>query len=227
MTVAVVFPWRSGCPYREELYRWVRGKYETLHPDWELVTGRSDEGLFSRSQAILDGAARTDADVLVVADADVWCDPTEAVDHIEAHGWAVPHLLVHRLSPESTQRLLAGEDWRGLPLSTDNRQDRRPYRGNETGTLVVLRRDVLEAVPPDRRFVGWGQEDEAWAIALRGLHGVPWRGRADLVHGWHPPQPRKSRVTGSDASAALLARYRRVRTAQALRELVDEARCAA
>lgn len=96
-----------------------------------------------------------------------------------------------------------------LPLSTDNPQDSKPYRGKETGTLVVLRRDILASVFPDPRFVGWGQEDLAWSLALRTLHGPPWRGTDDLVHLWHPAQPRMNRVVGTPQNLDLYRRYQR------------------
>lgn len=227
--VAVIIPFTSTCPHRLAARDWVLARFAQRFPDWPVIVGRTDVAGFSRTQAILDGVAQLDARAYVVTDADVWTEGLPAaVDAVRSSGWAIPHLMIHRLSPESTSRVLAGEDWRGLPLSTDNAQDRRPYRGNETGTLVVVRRDVLELAPPDPRFVGWGQEDVAWAIALRCLVGAPWRGDADLMHLWHPPEPRMSRVTGSREGQALAQRYQRAaRNPETMRALIDEARCAA
>lgn len=228
MTVSVLVPYRDGCPYRESAWAWVRRRYEETHPGWEIVTGASGGGPFSRSQAILDAAQRSHGDVLVVADADVWCDPAPAVEAAAALGWAIPHLLIHRLSRLSTGHVRLGCDWHGLPLSGDNRQDNRPYKGHETGTLVVLRRDVLFDVPPDPRFVGWGQEDDAWAAALNTIVGKAWRGSDDLVHLWHPAQSRQSRRVGNEAGAKLCRRYRAAqRNATAMRALIEEAKDAA
>lgn len=227
MRVAVLVPWTAGCPHREAAWQWVQTQYAATHPDWELITGRCPEGPYNRAAAILDAADHSDADLFVVADADIWCDPQPALQPAIDHGWAIPHLLIHRLSQQSTAYVLAGADWHGLPLSTDNRQDSRPYRGHETGTLVVIRRDVLFDVPPDRRFVGWGSEDDAWACALRTLVGKAWRGSDDLVHLWHPPQPRKTRVVGTDENRRLLRRYRNAhRHPELMRQLLEEgARC--
>lgn len=225
MSVAVVIPWRAGCEWRERALAWVTSRYQAAFPDAEVVLGAcAHGGAFNRSQAILDGATKTFADVIVVADGDCWSDGLPAaLDGVFDAGWAVPHRLVHRLSCDSTDRVLAGDEWRGLPLSDDNAQDAKPYVGNETGTLVAVHRDVLNEVPPDRRFVGWGGEDQAWAIALNTLVGKPWRGTADLVHLWHPPQPRLNRVVGNQANRALYRRYIAARgNRQRMRELLDE-----
>lgn len=223
MTVSVLVPRRAGCPHRERAWAFIQACYAAVHPGWEVVTGRCAEGPFNRSAAVLDAASRAHGDVLIVADSDVWCDPQPAVEHVEAYGWAIPHLLIHRLSEQGTAAVLAGVDWHAQPLSTDNPQDAKPYKGHETDTLCVYRRDVLLDVPPDRRFVGWGQEGDAHSLALHLLVGKPWRGTDDLVHLWHPPQPRQSRRIGNSQSVALLHRYRSARRSpEAMRALIGE-----
>jgi hypothetical protein len=222
MTVSVVVPWLPGCSHREAAWEWVQARYAENHPDWEIVTGTTHP--FSRSRGILAAAAKATGDVLVVADADVYTDPTAAVEAVAESGWAIPHLMLHRLSEESTAQVLAGADWRGLPLSEDNQQDSRPYKGHETGTLVVLRRDVFDDVIPDPRYLAWGQEDGSWSRALRVLVGQPWRGVADLPHLWHPAPPRLNRRVGSEDSMPLYRRYKQARHPQLMRRLIDEAK---
>lgn len=224
MTVSVLVPWRAGCPWRERGRAWVHRWYATERPEWEYVEGHCAGGPFNRAEAIIDAFRRSTGELLVVADADVFGDGIgRALGKAREHGWSIPHRLLHRLSEASSDQVMAGRDWRGLPLSTDNKQDSRPYIGHETGTLVVLRRDVLLDVPPDVRFVGWGSEDDAWAAALRTLIGTPWRGSADLVHLWHPAQPRQSRTVGNEASRALCRRYLKARRdPAAMRALIDE-----
>lgn len=207
MTTSVLVPWAPGCPHREDAWKWVQARFASEHPDWEVVEGSSPPGPFSRTAAILDALGRASGDRLLVLDADIWSDFSEAMEMVGEHGWAVPHRLVHRLSAESTEKVLAGADWRGLPLSSDNSQDAKPYKGLECGGAVAFRRDALEAVPPDPRFRGWGQEEVSHAAALRTLIGKPWRGDADLVHLWHPSQPRMNRRIGSRESVALMRRY--------------------
>lgn len=159
--------------------------------------------------------------VVVVADADVWCDGiSAAVAAVEAGApWAIPHDLVHRLSETGTAAVLAGAHWRGQPVC------QQPYPGVMGGGIVVARRETLLEAPLDPRFVGWGQEDESWAVALTALAGPPWRGAAPLLHLWHPPQPRLDRRRGSTGGWNLRRRYLRARRdPAAMRQLLDEAR---
>jgi hypothetical protein len=219
VNVSVVVPWRPGCAHRERAWQWVKARYAWEYPSWQVVLGDSPDGPFNRSAAILDGARKSDGDVVLVADGDVWVDPSRAVIEAEQSGWAIPHLMLHRLTEESSVKVLAGADWRGLPTSE------RPYRGFECGTVVAVRRDVIFDVPPDVRHRWWGQEDQCWALALRCLVGEPWRGVADCFHLWHPPQERMSRTFGTAEGKALLRRYEKARRFPALmRGLIDESK---
>lgn len=158
--------------------------------------------------------------IVVVSDADVWCDISAAVAAVEAGApWAVPHDLLFRLTQEATARLLETDeiDWDSL--------EQKPYRGFEGGGILVAHRDTLLDVPPDQRFVGWGHEDECWALALRELVGESWRGSENLVHLWHPPQERRTRNHGRLESWMLKIDYCDARGhPEAMRALVEEGR---
>lgn len=146
-----------------------------------------------------DAIDRTDADLLIVHDADVWCDGLpEVVERIGDAPAAIPHSKVIRLSERGTAELMAGERW---PHAAEE------HRGTPGGGILVIRRDVWEQVPLDPRFRGWGQEDRSWAIALTCLTGKIRRHSHPLIHLWHPPQPRQDRRNGSPESVALEARY--------------------
>lgn len=210
MKVAVLIPWVAGCTHRERAFSWVRGWWHDNFPDWELIPGTPQEGL-SRSQSLRDAAQRTDAGILICADADVWCDPagiTKAVNEVRKSGWAIPHLMIHRLSESSTDLFYQGWDWSSLELSQDNEQDSQPYVGFETGTMLVITHEVFDRVGPDPRLVEWGQEDECWSMALRTLQGPPWRGQVPLIHLWHPPQPRLNRRYGSEYNRQIYGLYK-------------------
>jgi hypothetical protein len=219
VSVAVVLPWRStDCPHRTRALAFVIAKH--AGNGWPVVIGRHDEDAWIKAAAIDDALAQTQAEILILADADVWCHGiAAAVARVEAGApWAIPHKGVQRLTEASTSRYLAGEPWERLPLT------QAAYSGTEGGGFVVVRRDVYEACPLDPRYVGWGQEDESLGWALTTLYGRAWRGKAALVHLWHPPQPRMSRVVGSEESAVLRKRYARaLRNPSAMAALIEEA----
>lgn len=200
----------------------MKGRWAAL--GFPVRLGVHDEGLWCKSLAISDGIAQNEPDVLVVADADVFTDGiAEAVDLVrQGSPWVVPHNYLHRLSRDATSAVLAGTppDAR-MSLA----EGRRPYRGRAGGGIVVLRYDVWTDCPIDPRFLGWGQEDEAWALALATLYGKPVRLDHPLWHLWHPPQERMNRGLGSTGGLELYKRYSKAtRDPGVMRALIDEAR---
>lgn len=212
-------PWHPGCRHRDDAWRFLHRRHTDEGRD--VIVGTVAPGPWIKALGVWNAAHRTDADVVAVADADVWCDGLdEAVEAVrDGAPWAVPHRRVLRLDQPSTAETIRTGTFGG-------NLEQKPYVGIEGGGVVVIRRDDLLAVPPDPRFVGWGQEDISWGLALAGLLGKPWRGTADLWHLWHPPQERINRFIGSKASKALWAQYRtgERRDPHRLAELVGEAR---
>lgn len=215
--VTVIIPWQPGCPHRTSALGWVLDQWEaTGH---QVLLGWLEDQPWCKAAAVANALPRVVGDVLVVADADVWSPGTSAaIEAVRAGAaWAMPHGRVHRLTPESTARVLAGT----APTPGD-RLVQAAYRGWPGGGTVVLPTSTYRAVPLDPRFVGWGGEDESWARALDLLAGPGWRGTAPLYHLWHPPQKRMSRRWGSPEAKALAGRYRAASTPQAMRDLINE-----
>jgi hypothetical protein len=216
----VLVPWRPS-PEREVAWSWVADRYREHHPDWELRLCEGPDGPWCKAAALMPAAAEAEpGQLLVIADADVWCEGIlDAVQAVRAGAaWAIPHLMVHRLTAAATSGLCSGAE----PWELETTQ--APYQGVAGGGLVVLERETVVEVPLDRRFVGWGQEDQSWAIALACLFGEPWRGTAPLIHLWHPPQPRLTRARGSREGWRLRCRYSAARTRPAqMRALLEEA----
>lgn len=204
--VSVLVPWRGGDDHRERAWAWLADRWAAEYPDWQVAVGTCSTDEWRKALAVDDALQRADGEMLVLADADVWIDPgalDRAVAELDDHPWVVPHHHVKRLSPHGTDTVLAGATWIEAGL-----EHRGCYVGHEGGGMVVLRRETYETCPLDPRFAGWGQEDDAWALALRTLVGRPWRGRADLWHLWHEPQPRLERKVGSMDGQRLWLRYR-------------------
>lgn len=230
--VLVAIPWSGWDPHRQAALGWVARQW-VGHGFRPPTLGIPDGDDWVKAEAVRNAIADQPADILVIADADAWCDGVgDAVRSVrQGAPWARPHRLVYRLSPASTRQVLDGTDpYPGMELDPDEPTARRPGRPNEGyggidgGGIVVIRRDIYDDCPLDPRFRGWGHEDASWARALTVLHGGPVRHNHPLWHLWHPPQPRLSRGMGSGESAELQQRYHRSRTPEAMRRLIDEAK---
>jgi len=220
VTVSVLIPFTSAEPGRLRARDHVTGWYRAR--GWDVVEGACPAP-WRKAVAVADAADRSSGDIIVVADADCICAGiAQAVAAVQTGApWAIPHLMVHRLDQAATQAVYSG----ATADSTSGR-DEAPYQGFPGGGIVVLPRATYDDVPLDPRFEGWGQEDEAWAMALTSLAGPPARGAADLYHLHHPPPPRMARHIGSDASHQLLNRYVRATRGgrPTMRALLDETR---
>jgi hypothetical protein len=219
MTVSVIVPFRPDGGHRSRNWTHLRAAWKREHPDWELIEGHCpDGGPWVKALAVQDGLSRASGDVLVLADADVWCDGLrEAVDAVGHARWAHPHLMVHRLTEAATDAVLRGE-----PIDAED-TEQRPYEGVLAGGLTVIQRSLYEEAPLDPRFRGWGQEDVSVALAWLVFGGKPWRGFDPLWHFWHPAPPRKNRSVGTDDGMALYRRYTTASHQPAkMREIISE-----
>lgn len=226
MTVEVIVPWQdSGCPHRAAALRWVLDHLAAMLPRWALTVAETPPGRWIKGDAVGAAVERSSAEWLVIHDADVWCEATwEAVELYTPRLWAIPHDRVYRLDAKATGSVLVGEA-RPSAFMSINHLTENHYRGVAGGGIVVLRRDTYNAVPLDRRFVGWGGEDQAWGWALDTLIGPPSRGATPLFHLYHPPQPRQDRKIGNAENEALRVRYRSaVGTPERMVEIIGEAK---
>lgn len=212
-TVAVLIPWAGECPHRAVALEYVQRWYAERFPEWEVLMGEGSPGAqWCKADAVRSAVRKTRADIFVVADADCYAPKIgEAVTAVsDGYEWAMPHYVVHRLSQKATKEVIEeGTDPTAFTRSIHH-YAQMPYAGYAGGGITVVHRDAYAQCPLDPRFVGWGQEDESWAIGMKFLHGPPWRPKhGPLWHLWHPPQQRSSRAVGSSASQALRSAYRK------------------
>jgi hypothetical protein len=212
----VVVPWLPGCPHRERAWAWLRESYDY---DFNVVEALGSEP-WCKAAAVMPAVEAAPAGIVIVADADCFAPGIESAVRAVTCGaaeWAVPHRGVNRLTEASTEAFIAGADASTLEL------DQRAYLGAEGGGVVVAHRDTLLRVPLDPRYVGWGQEDESWGMALHTLAGPCHRVKRPLIHLWHPPQERMERRFGSLEGKALHRRYcAATNNPDAMRALIEE-----
>lgn len=186
----------------------MRGQYRKHHPDWQiLISHAPGPDPWVKADPVNAAIEATDAEFVLVADADVWCDGlAEALQALkDGARWAVPHTEVRRLDEEGSIAFMDGAKWVNLGV------DRAPYIGVRGGGLVMARREVFQHVPMDPRYVGWGAEDMSLGLALNCLFGPCWRGKSVLIHLWHPPQERAHHKYGNPQSHQLYQRYHAAR----------------
>lgn len=222
--ISVLIPFGNETPWRKAALEHVRAWYGEVLEGPEIRLGFV-AGQWCKARAVAQALKESTGSILVIADADcVTPGIAQAVRAVQqGAAWAMPHLKVYRFSQKATREIYRGAS----PGSLTGRNiwlDQSPYKGYEGGGITVLRRNVYLDCPLDPAFMGWGQEDEAWALALNGLYGAPWRGRAPLYHLWHEKPPRLSRYAGSDASLDRLKRYKEVQPQGSWCDLLAEAR---
>lgn len=223
--ITVLIPYGNGTPWRRQALHTVIGWYVQNLENARILLGYGREP-WCKARAVAGALERTrEEPIVIVADADCIAPGIhEAVQAVrDGASWAMPHLKVHRLSRHATTKVHEGVD---PALLTDRRLwlDQNPYLGYEGGGVTVLGRQAYLDCPLDPAFVGWGQEDESWAMALNGLYGPPLRSRAPLYHLWHEKPARLTRYAGSEASLARLADYKRVRINGGWAALLEDAR---
>jgi len=182
----VAMPWRdSGDEDRRRTMEWAKARWESY--GFPVVQHPGPDGPFNRSAARNGAVAKSHARVVLIADADVMVNRDvawQAVDDAVVHPWVVPHGRVHRLSRQSTDRLIASDGDLPEPSGTI----RQPYDGVVGGGLLAITpSQFARAGRYDETFEGWGMEDEAFGIAASGLLGRPERYETPLWHMYHDP----------------------------------------
>lgn len=185
--MTVVVPFRPDGAERDRNWAWLRDRFATEHPGWEVIEAGCDDGEWNKPQAVNRAARQASGDVLVVSDADVFVSPRalDAAVAQAAHApWVVPHRQTKRLTPRATVAVIEGADPRREPTVC------KPRIACAGGGLFVLRAEVFwTAGGMDEQFRGWGFEDATFGLVLDEVAGPHVRLDAPLFHLWHQPQP--------------------------------------
>ncbi len=223
----MIVPFAGTCEHRRRAWDWIRARYAHHHPTWSIIIGTAASSQWSKAEAVGDALRRSTADILVIADADVWVDALEifATDVEDGlHDWACPHRRIFRFNEQGTKLVLADINPVDVALARGH-LDQSPYSRMLGGGVVILPRESYERCPLDPRFTGWGGEDQSWGYALSTVAGKRKQGEQLLWHLWHPPQERLNRKIGSMASERLRTRYQAAAgNVEATTALIEEGR---
>ncbi len=194
MSLDVIIPWGGSIddPWRTSAFWWVRRRYHKLLPEATVIIGTSNAEPFNRSEARNNAFAYSDADILVVADADTVFQPEAirgAVNAIERGApWVIPYREnggYYNLSQNATRAVFGRDPAEEIAEPVD--EDDWEHKLTSWAGILVLPRTAWEKVGGyDEAFVGWGYEDNAFRVALDRLVGAHRRVQTGFVlHLWH------------------------------------------
>lgn len=212
VTWQVVIPSRPVSAARDAAAAHVRAWYRE-HVDADVAVGGdvAPDAPWSKGTVVDEIVGWTDAEGLIVADADVLVSPdalARSMLAVEAGAaWSQPHGMVYRLSRRATLQVYAGTAGEIRPMG-GAALDRPAHYGPPGGGIVVLSRTAYrEAGGLDPRFTDWGGEDISWARALDTLAGPCVRFDAPMWHLWHERMWRRPGNRASPENEAVAARY--------------------
>jgi Glycosyltransferase like family 2 len=185
--ISFIVPFRSTEFHRVQSSEWVLKKLRQ-NWDYEIRIG-SNMGDFNRSASRNVLVGISNADVFVFVDADSYVIKDQIEEGCESaleHGWCLPYSHYYSLTESGSRKFMAnekighGDDFEFIFPTTDH-----PIPA--VGGCVIVRRDVFETVAGyDERFIGWGEEDRAFVLALETLAGPVPRVPGGIHHIWHP-----------------------------------------
>lgn len=186
MKFAVIIPWAdTGCMHRYRAFEFVRKRCQKLNPD-EVIIAEGNSKAWNKGKVVNQAVMNTDADVLLILDADVCLNWKAVKRHIRLvkRGTIIsPCRAIRRLNIEQTNNILTGGRVRGS-TATDM------VFHLVGGAFMITRADFIEVGGFDERYEGWGWEDTD--LAHRLIHKQCITVECDAIHLYHPPCEEKS-----------------------------------
>lgn len=187
--ISVLVPFASNDPRRVQIFEWVKARWENVFPNFEVCVGTSDPNNFSRSHARNEAFAASTGDTILVTDADTACpvDNVLAALYAVEHGapWIIAHQEYYSLTEAYTDVLL--EQASIIALEPPFPANWVMRNKSQAGVLVMPRAAYESVGGYDERFIGWGYEDNAFAVRLDRAWGYHSRVPGPMLHLWHDP----------------------------------------
>jgi hypothetical protein len=218
--VVVLVPRRADNGRRDEIWAWVKARWQTEHPDWPVVEGFHKSGPFNRSAAINTAARNRKVgswDIGIIADADSFVSKDQIELAVEKAGATGQMTLAYdrycylsRAMSDAVMAGFTGNWWAGVEWTMP---------GTCSSMVVVTRALWTDTGGFDERFESWGGEDVAFSHAAQTFGGGLKRITGDVWHLWHAPAVHDN----NEANMPLMERYGQASyNVEQMRALLDE-----
>lgn len=209
LDVSIIIPFQTDHGIRAQHFEWIKKYYSRVMPEAELCFGITNDKEVNRSRAKNLAVKQATKEILVIADADVIFDPEVIVKSISLLNGAaivVPFTEVYNLDKGNTEELLKTEPKWPIDIPFEECTKETFYPGF-AGKLLMVKKETFEKVGGyDERFIGWGGEDDAFALAVRTLCGGLVNVSGGIYHLWHPVSHYHTHPHG-EANRDLVWRY--------------------
>lgn len=221
--LSVVIPWRAGDDRREQIFKWIWDRWNTLCPEAEIIQADSGSQPFHRGESRNQGAHESSRPILCFADADTTFNREQierAVALIdEGAPWVLPYGRneYYNLTEADSDTLLSSP----VDVSVEAPADWE-FRVESWAGVLLVPRDHFDVVHGyDPRFCGWGGEDNAFRLALDVMVGGHTRLAFDHVcHIWHPRGDAGFEQPDWPRNARLLRQYARAKSAPLMEAII-------
>lgn len=187
MRISALLPYKPGNGERDEIFKFVKKRYEELMPNIELCIGIDNSEYFNKSRAVNKAARQATGEVFIIVDTDVIFNINLIdiiISNIDNFPWIIPFSNGYRLNAQATQRILKEAVTSNISISLSEVEDNCVIKG---ALMNVMKRECFEKIGGmDERFEGWGGEDEALAYTLETICGTHGRLNEDIYHLRHP-----------------------------------------
>jgi hypothetical protein len=207
--ISFLVPFYGDDPVRLRLLREVTRELRQWFPDDEVLVGGPGEPSRAVTRNWL--AQESSGDILAFVDADTIIPPTQVraaakwITDGEVQ-WVLPYQSYYSLTEAGTAAFLHGDPSPETDYVFPSPEAPEPSVG---GVIMMTRSAFATVNGYDERFIGWGEEDRAFAMALSVLVGLERRISGLVYHLWHPaPESVRFHQSYFEHNRALCNRYR-------------------